>query len=48
MMGNINDLVEKLDDTPMEYMEVESELLDQWIIKIDRANPKNKLPIKFI
>ena len=28
MMGNINNLVEKLDDTHLEYLEIESELLD--------------------
>ena len=43
MMGNINGLIEKLDDDHNEYIENESELLDQWLMKIDRANPKKRL-----
>lgn len=38
MMGNINILVEKLDDDHLEYLEIENEKLDQWLIKISRAN----------
>lgn len=43
MMGNINQLIEKLDDDHNEYIENEAELLDQWIMKVDRANPHRKL-----
>jgi CRP-like cAMP-binding protein len=43
MMGNINVLIEKLDDDHNEYIENEFEVLDQWLMKIDRANPKKRL-----
>lgn len=43
MMGNINNLIEKLDDDHNEYLENELEKLDQWLMKIDRANPRKKL-----
>lgn len=43
MMGNINSLIEKLDDDHDEYIENEFEVLDQWLMKIDRANPKRRL-----
>jgi len=43
MMGNINGLFEKLDDDHEEYIENEFEVLDQWLMKIDRANPKKRL-----
>ncbi|EGR27650.1 hypothetical protein IMG5_191890 [Ichthyophthirius multifiliis] len=48
MMGNINNLIEKLNDDHVEYIQNENENLDQWIIKIDRANPTRKLPQTFI
>ena len=48
MMGNINNLIEKLDDNHLEFMEEENELLDQWIMKIDRANPKRRLQPEMI
>ena len=38
MMGNINMLVEKLDDDHLEYLEIENEILDEWLVKISRAN----------
>lgn len=43
MMGNINNLIEKLDDDVDEYLENELEKLDQWLMKIDRANSHRKL-----
>ena len=43
MMGDINNLIEKLDDDHDEYLENELEKLDQWLMKIDRANPRKKL-----
>lgn len=46
MMGNINGLVQKLDDDHEEYIENEMEVLDQWLMKIDRANPKKRLDEK--
>lgn len=46
MMGNINGLVQKLDDDHEEYIENEMEVLDQWLMKIDRANPKKRLDQK--
>ncbi|KAL4468617.1 hypothetical protein ABPG74_005120 [Tetrahymena malaccensis] len=48
MMGNINNLIEKLNDDHLEYIQNENENLDQWIIKIDRANPTRKLPQSFV
>lgn len=39
MMGNINNLIERLDDDHAEYIQNENEELDQWLIMIDRANP---------
>lgn len=48
MMGNINNLIEKLDNDHQEFIEEESELLDQWIMKIDRANPKRRLKPEMI
>lgn len=43
MMGNINNLIEKLDDDVDEYLENELEKLDQWLMKINRANSHRKL-----
>ena len=43
MMGNINNLIEKLDDDVEEYLENELEKLDQWLMKIDRANVHRRL-----
>ena len=48
MMGNINNLIEKLDNNHAEFIEEETELLDQWIMKIDRANPNRRLPPNMI
>ena len=45
-MGNINNLIEKLDNNHAEFIEEEKELLDQWIMKIDRANPNRKLTVQ--
>lgn len=47
-MGNINNLIEKLDDDHNEYLENEVEQLDQWLMKIDRANPNNRLNAKLV
>ena len=47
-MGNINVLVQKLDDDHVEFLENEGEALDQCLIKIDRANPNRNLPSAFI
>lgn len=43
MMGNINSLVEKLDDDHDEYVENEIEQLEEWLMRIDSANPKKHL-----
>ena len=43
MMGNINNLIEKLDDDVDEYLQNELTKLDQWLMKIDRANSHRKL-----
>ena len=44
MMSNINNLIQKLNDDHLEILEGKSEELDQWILKIDRANIDKKLP----
>lgn len=48
MMGNINMLVEKLDYNHLEYLQLENEKLDQWLIKISRANGHRKLSDTFV
>ena len=48
MMSNINNLIEKLDDDHVEILENKSEELDQWILKIDRANRDKKLESDFV
>eukprot|EP01017_Pseudomicrothorax_dubius_P040668 TRINITY_DN639_c0_g1_i1.p1 TRINITY_DN639_c0_g1~~TRINITY_DN639_c0_g1_i1.p1 ORF type:complete len:723 (-),score=156.32 TRINITY_DN639_c0_g1_i1:1838-4006(-) len=47
-MGNINNLVQKLDDDHIEIIENEQEQLDQWIMKIDNSNPTRKLQPELI
>jgi len=44
MMSNINNLIQKLNDDHLEILEGKSEELDQWILKLDRANIDKKLP----
>lgn len=48
MMSNINNLIEKLDDDHVEILENKAEELDQWILKIDRANRDRKLPTELV
>jgi len=48
MMSNINNLIEKLDDDHVEILENKSEELDQWILKIDRANRDRKLTTELV
>jgi len=42
MMSNINTFIIQLDNNNSEIMEKNTEELDQWIMKIDRANPPTK------
>lgn len=47
-MGNINVLIEKLDDDPLEYLQDEEEKLDEWLMKLDKANPYRKLQTSYV
>ena len=47
-MGNINTLIEKLDDDTLEYLQDEEEKLDKWLMKLDHANPKKKLLSEYV
>jgi hypothetical protein len=44
MMSNINSLIQKLNDDPAELLENKTTELDQWILKLDRANVDKALP----
>lgn len=48
LMGNINTLIEKLDDDPLEYLQDEEEKLDEWLLKLDNANPYRKLRTEYV
>jgi Ion channel len=48
MMGNINILVEKLDDDHLEYLQIENEKLDQWLIMVTRANDSRRFSEYFV
>ena len=47
-MGNINILIEKLDDDTLEYLQDEEEKLDEWLMKIHHANPFRKLKTDYV
>jgi len=47
-MTNINTLIEKLDDDPLEYLQDEEEKLDEWLMKLDNANPFRKLMTEYV
>lgn len=38
-MGNINDLIQKLDDNTLEYKLTEERNLDEWLIRLEKYNP---------
>ena len=47
-MGNINTLIEKLDDDTLEYLQDEEEKLDEWLMKLHHANPFRKLTPDYV
>jgi hypothetical protein len=47
-MSNINNLIQKLESGNVEILENKTEELDQWILKIDRANRDRKLPTDLV
>lgn len=47
-MGNINVLIEKLDDDTLEYLQDAEEKLEEWLMKLDNANPYRKLLSEYV